>query len=284
MKRFCLITNRSKDEKLAVTEQVQHTLEQWGCICYLTDEHIAENGCHYTKTEEIPEATECVIVLGGDGTLLQAAHDLADRNIPILGINMGTLGFLAETEVAELTEALKRLVADEYLIEEHMMLSVGLGGTEESIVIPDALNDVVITRSGFSRVIHIEVCVNGELVSDYRGDGVIVSTPTGSTGYNLSAGGPILAPASQMMVITPICPHSLNARSIVVSAEDTVWVRIMTSKKTQDEEAIATIDGSYAVNLKAEDCLEIGRAQKTTQLIRFHSGSFFKILRAKMKV
>lgn len=284
MNRFCLITNRGKDEKLNVTEQIRRTLTQWGKVCYLTDEHIAENGCHYTKAEEIPEDTECVIVLGGDGTLLQAAHDLDGRDIPVLGINLGTLGFLAETEVAELTEALRLLVEDKYLIEKHMMLSVRYRDEEKKIFIPDALNDVVITRSGFSRVIHIEVCVNGELVNDYRGDGVIISTPTGSTGYNLSAGGPILAPASQMMVITPICPHALNVRSIVVSAEDTVSVRVMTSKKTQDEEAIATIDGSYAINLKAEDCLEIRRAKRTTQLIRFHSGSFFKILRAKMRV
>ncbi len=284
MNRFCLITNRGKDEELTVTKQIQQLLEKQGCVCYLTEEHIAESGCHYTKNEEIPGDIECVIVLGGDGTLLQAAHDLEDRNIPILGINMGTLGFLAETELSELKEALQLLAEDKYRIEEHMMLAVRLPEREVPVRIPDALNDVVITRSGFSRVIHIEVSVNGELVNDYRGDGVLISTPTGSTGYNLSAGGPILTPASRMMVITPICAHSLNARSIVVSAEDTVRVRVLTSKKTQNEEAIATIDGSFAVNLKAEDCLEIGRAQKTTQLIRFHSGSFFKILRAKMTV
>ena len=282
MNRFCLITNRDKDEGLEVTTQVQRILEERGCVCSLMEEHIGENGCHYTKSEEIPEDTECVIVLGGDGTLLQAAHDLAGREVPVLGINLGTLGFLAETEVAELSEALPKLVENQYLIEERMKLSVQLQGSEE-VLFPDALNDVVVTRSGFSRVIHIEVCVNGEMVNEYHGDGVLISTPTGSTGYNLSAGGPILAPASQMMVITPICPHSLNARSIVVSAKDTVRIRIMTSKKTQDEEAIATIDGSYAVNLKAEDCLEIGQAQKTTQLIRFQPGSFFKILRAKLK-
>lgn len=155
-------------------------------------------------------------------------------------------------------------------------------GEEEREVIPDALNDVVVTRSGFSRLIRMKVYVNEELVSDYYGDGVILSTPTGSTGYNLSAGGPILSPMSDVMVITPICPHSLTARSIVVSAKDTVAVEILTSKKTQQEEAIATIDGSYAIQLCAGDRIIIGKADRTTELIRFQKESFYRTLQKKL--
>lgn len=279
MKRFCLITNRKKDENLRVTKKICRMLESFGCTCYLAEEKEGQNGFSYTEAQKIPRDTEGVIVLGGDGTLLQAAQDLLSLDLPLLGINMGTLGFLAETELAELEPALKKLVNDEYLTENHMMLStVGPGG----VTGPSALNDVVVTRSGFSRIIHIQVWINDELMSDYRGDGIIISTPTGSTGYNLSAGGPILTPASQMMVVTPICPHSLNARSMVVSAEDTVRVQIMPSKKTQAEEAIATIDGNYSIDLSTGDCLTVKKAEKTTKLVRFSSGSFFRILRAKM--
>lgn len=282
MERFCIITNRDKDEELAVTNQIRSILTENNRKWVLTEEHIAANGCHYTRAEEIPKDTECVIVLGGDGTLLQVAHDLEGRDIPILGINLGTLGFLAETELSEVERALQLLFEDQYLIEEHMMLTAEFLCKEKPEEVPDALNDLVVTRSGFSRLIHLGIYVNGELVNDYRGDGVIISTPTGSTGYNLSAGGPILSPSAEMMVITPVCPHSLNTRSIVVSAKDTIEVRIRMSKKTQDEEAIATIDGSYAVNLKAEDSIVIRQAERTTRLIRFRSGSFFQILRMKL--
>ena len=288
MERFCIITNRGKDNGLAVTNRIGTILAENGKIWNLAEEHIAENGCHYTKAEEIPEYVECAIVLGGDGTILQASHDLADRQLPILGINLGTLGFLAETELSEVEAALHQLFTDQYIIEEHMMLSVDFNLEDSSKMkskgaVPDALNDLVITRSGFSRLIGTEIYVNGELANIYQGDGVIISTPTGSTGYNLSAGGPILSPAAQMIVITPICPHSLNSRGIVVSAEDTVGVRIRNSKKTQHEEAIATIDGSYAVNLKAGDSIEIKKAKRSTRLIRFRSGSFYQVLRMKLK-
>lgn len=287
MQNFCIITNRDKDTGLAVTGQVQKLLEAGGKGAVLAPEHVAENGCHYTSAQEIPADTDCVIVIGGDGTLLQAAHDVKDRELPILGINMGTLGFLAETETAELEQAVQRLLAGDFVIEEHKMLSAVVrsvddnGVTVNEQLLPEALNDIVINRSGFSRVITLGVCINGEPVSEYRGDGVIIATPTGSTGYNLSAGGPILTPAADMAVITPVCPHSFGARSIVVSGQDVVSVCVRTSKKTQQEEAIATVDGLSAVNLKAQDCVEIRRAQCVTRLIRFRSGSFFQVLQKK---
>lgn len=292
MERFCIITNREKDEGLSVTKRLAGILDENRKSWYLAEEYITENGCHFTRAEEIPEDVECAIVLGGDGTILQASHDLAERQIPILGINLGTLGFLAEIELSEVKEALEQLFAGKYIIEEHMMLSVsfhlqdsGDGGRKAGLpggAIPDGLNDLVITRSGFSRLIGAEIYVNGELVNAYQGDGVIISTPTGSTGYNLSAGGPILSPAAEMLVITPICPHSLNSRSIVVSAKDRVAVRIRASKKTQHDEAIATIDGSYAVNLGVGDYIEVKKAKRITRLVRFRSGSFYQVLRMKL--
>lgn len=282
MERFCIITNRDKDESMAVTTRIAGLLRAAGKEAYLADTCRREDGSYYTRAKDIPDGTECVVVLGGDGTLLQAAHDLLGRELPIFGINLGTLGFLAETEIAELDEAFAKLFAGQYEIREQMMLSVKIrvGGREGAL--PDALNDLVITRSGFSRVIGVGVYINGELVNDYRGDGVIIATPSGSTGYSLSAGGPIVSPASNMMVITPVCAHSLNARSIVVSDADTVTVKIRRSKKTQTEEAIATVDGRDSLNLCAEDDVTVCRAGRRTKLIRLSGKSFYQMLGTKL--
>ncbi len=286
MKQFCIIANRDKDEFLEVTKKIQDYLIQNKRGVFLAEQAFKEGYFNYTDAATIPEDTECAIVLGGDGTIIQAAHDLLKREIPILGVNLGTLGFLAEIEPMHVEEALDKLFVDEYLIEEHMMLSVKVDSKKlgSGLCYPkchNALNDVVITRSGFSRLITVEVYVNGVLVNDYRGDGVIISTPTGSTGYNLSAGGPVVAPGAHLMIITPICPHSLNTRSVVVSSHDTVLVKVRTSKKTQDEEAIVTMDGSSSINLSAEDCIEIKRAARGTKLIKFEKGSFFHVLKHK---
>lgn len=282
MERFCIITNREKDGSMEVTNRIAAFLENRGGKIYLAGEEYRGGGARYTRAEDIPEDTQCALVLGGDGTILQAAHDLAARQIPIFGINLGTLGFLAETEVAELDAALSKLLSGEYTIKEQMMLAVTVHAGGRRSALPDALNDLVVTRSGFSRVIGAGVYINGELVSDFRGDGVIVATPTGSTGYSLSAGGPIVAPAAGAMVITPVCPHSLNARSIVVSDSDEVTIKVRQSKKTQEEEAIATVDGGASAKLRAGDYIKVRRAGCMVKLVRLSGRSFYQVLRAKL--
>lgn len=282
MERFCIITNREKDGSMEVTNRIAAFLENRGGKIYLAGEEYRGGGARYTRAEDIPEDTQCALVLGGDGTILQAAHDLAARQIPIFGINLGTLGFLAETEVAELDTALSKLLSGEYTIKEQMMLAVTVHAGGRRSALPDALNDLVVTRSGFSRVIGAGVYINGELVSDFRGDGVIVATPTGSTGYSLSAGGPIVAPAAGAMVITPVCPHSLNARSIVVSDLDEVTIKVRQSKKTQEEEAIATVDGGASAKLRAGDYIKVRRAGCMVKLVRLSGRSFYQVLRAKL--
>ncbi|MCI8643148.1 MAG: NAD(+)/NADH kinase [Lachnospiraceae bacterium] len=282
MERFCIITNREKDGSMEVTNRIAAFLENRGGKIYLAGEEYRGGGARYTRAEDIPEDTQCALVLGGDGTILQAAHDLAARQIPIFGINLGTLGFLAETEVAELDAALSKLLSGEYTVKEQMMLAVTVHAEGRRSALPDALNDLVVTRSGFSRVIGAGVYINGELVSDFRGDGVIVATPTGSTGYSLSAGGPIVAPAAGAMVITPVCPHSLNARSIVVSDLDEVTIKVRQSKKTQEEEAIATVDGGASAKLRAGDYIKVRRAGCMVKLVRLSGRSFYQVLRAKL--
>ena len=207
---------------------------------------------------------------------------MVNRRIPILGINFGTLGFLAEIEQQYTFKALDSLFQDQYEIELRQMLDGVIVNDSKQGYQGLALNDIVITRSGFSRIITMEVYVNGEQVSSYRGDGVIISTPTGSTGYNLSAGGPVIKPDTKATIITPICPHSLNSRSIIVSANDEIQIRIRKSKKTQLEEAIATFDGRKAIQLKTEDTVVVQKATEDTRLIKVSKNSFFDILRTKL--
>jgi NAD+ kinase len=282
MKKFCIIANRDKDEDLFLTNQIIDYLKENECQVVIAKE--ANDELHYTDVNSIPLDTECVIVLGGDGTILHASHDLIYSSIPILGINLGTLGFLAEIELQNVKSALADIIQDKHRIEERMMIGAKFQSENHNIPVKDeyaALNDIVIARSGFSRIICVGIYVNGAWVQDYRGDGVIISTPTGSTGYNLSAGGPIITPMTEMMVITPICPHTLNARSIVVSDRDTVEVVIRESKKTQKEEAIATMDGERAVKLSANDRIIIRKSEFKAKLLRFDEYCFFNLLRSK---
>jgi NAD+ kinase len=283
MNKFCVITNRDKDENLEITKRIVDYMnsKQKECILLEGQDPVNSNN-RYTDASVIPKGTECAIVLGGDGTIIQATHDLIGMNIPILGINLGTLGFLAEIEKQNVTDALDSLYLDQYKLESRMMLFGNIHSNNTPIYSGFALNDIVITRSGFSRIISVSIYVNDELVDRYRGDGVIISTPTGSTGYNLSSGGPVVKPDSRIMVITPICPHSLNARSIVVSSDDTIRIKIDKSKKTQEEEAIATFDGRMAILLQTEDVIDIRKAKEETNLVKINHTSFFEILRTKI--
>jgi NAD+ kinase len=209
------------------------------------------------------------------------------HDIPILGVNLGTVGFLAEIEEHHVFEALECLFNDNYRIENRLMICGNIHyaskkPTENENLTGHALNDVVITRKGFSRIISLGIYVNDELVDNFSGDGVIISTPTGSTAYNLSAGGPIIIPQANVMVITPICPHSLSPRSVVVSAEDTIRVVVGKSKKTQEAEAIASFDGNKEIDLGTDDIIIIKKAEYDTKLIKLSHKGIYEILRSKL--
>ena len=282
MDKFCLITNRSKDENFEVTNIVVNYIEKNNKEFVLLECQDGVCSGLYTDINMIPKDTDCIIVLGGDGTILQAAHDVLDSELPILGINIGTLGFLADIELHNIYEALDSLFMDEYVLEHRMMLEGCITRNNEKLYLSSALNEIVIERSGFSRIISLNVYVNGKLANRYRGDGILVSTPTGSTGYNLSAGGPVVKPDNQVIILTPICAHSLSSRSIVLNASDEILVKIETSKKTQDEEVIATYDGYESVLLHADDIIEIKRSDKKTKFVKFKSNNFFETLRTKI--
>lgn len=284
MKKFALLTNYSKDKRLVYTRMIKTYITENGGS-YWIPRYISEpdkDGDQRYDFSDMPEDIECVLVLGGDGTLLQAARELLQRHIPLLGINLGTLGFLTSAEKSELPKCLDSVLDDSCSIDERMMLEGVAYHGSEKIQMNIALNDVIIARAGFSRLVELKIYVNGELLSIYNADGIIVSTPTGSTGYSLSAGGPIIFPQTDVIVITPICPHSLQARSIVVSGEDRIMIEIGRRRKTQKEEAMVTFDGRSAQELETDDRIEIYKAQETTQLIRLKGRSFYQVLQNKI--
>lgn len=284
MKKFALLTNYSKDKRLVYTRMIKTYITENGGS-YWIPRYISEpdkDGDQRYDFSDMPEDIECVLVLGGDGTLLQAARELLQRHIPLLGINLGTLGFLTSAEKSELPKCLDSVLDDSCSIDERMMLEGVVYHGSEKIQMNIALNDVIIARAGFSRLVELKIYVNGELLSIYNADGIIVSTPTGSTGYSLSAGGPIIFPQTDVIVITPICPHSLQARSLVVSGEDRIMIEIGRRRKTQKEEAMVTFDGRSAQELETGDRIEIYKAQETTQLIRLKGRSFYQVLQNKI--
>ena len=284
MKKFALLTNYSKDKRLVYTRMIKTYITENGGS-YWIPRYISEpdkDGDQRYDFSDMPEDIECVLVLGGDGTLLQAARELLQRHIPLLGINLGTLGFLTSAEKSELPKCLDSVLDDSCSIDERMMLEGVAYHGSEKIQMNIALNDVIIARAGFSRLVELKIYVNGELLSIYNADGIIVSTPTGSTGYSLSAGGPIIFPQTDVIVITPICPHSLQARSLVVSGEDRIMIEIGRRRKTQKEEAMVTFDGRSAQELETGDRVEIYKAQETTQLIRLQGRSFYQVLQNKI--
>lgn len=286
MNTFYIITNHHKDEKLEVTRQIQEYLEKHGKTCFI--QRKAKSGADeadykFTNAAEIPENVECVLVLGGDGTLIQAARDTIRRNIPLLGFNFGTLGFLAEIEKENMYTALDKLMNDEFYLESRMMLTGTVYRNGQPVTTDIALNDIVLNRSGALRTINYEIYVNGDFLYSCPADGIIISTPTGSTGYNLSARGPIVSPSSSMILITPICSHSLTSSSIVLSAEDQVTVKMGPGRKNANEAAVVTFDGAHSANLIIGDYVEITQAKEVTRLVKISKKSFVETVRKKMQ-
>lgn len=274
MRRFYLITNEAKDPGGAFTQKITSFIEKHGgeAVCVKNERQVlAEKG-----TAEV----DCALVLGGDGTLLRAAGNMMDSDIPLLGINLGTLGYLAEVESACAEEAVDKLLRDQFVREDRMMLSgrVITGKGEER----HALNDIVISRCGPLQILNVRIYVNDRFLNDYCADGVIVATPTGSTGYNLSAGGPIVEPSARLLLLTPICPHTLNTRSIVFSPEDEITVEIPEGKDGHEQIVEANFDGSNTITLKTGDRILIRRSDKTTGIIRLNTESFLAVLHKKM--
>ena len=277
MNNFFIIANKQKDINLEITEQIRHHISRLGAVCNIYDQYDRD-----VSSIDIPEETQCMLVIGGDGTILAAARMLVGSNIPLLGINLGTLGFLADVNLADLSKTLDLLLQDQYQVENRIMLTAEVYKQGKKAATYIALNDFNINRFGASRVIGLKVGINGSVIDRYRADGVIVCTPTGSTGYNLSAGGPIINPTCKNFVITPICPHSLTARSIVLAKEDIVTVEVEQIRSNIKEEAIISFDGREGLSLFPGDQVKIYKSQEVTPFIKATEVSFVQILKEKL--
>jgi len=218
------------------------------------------------------------LTLGGDGTLLSAARKISAAGIPVCGINMGQLGFLTEVELPDLDAALLKLIQGEYQIEERLMLDAVVLRQGTMIHVSSALNDVVVSKKGVSRMMKLKLHIDDELTANYAADGLIVSTATGSTGYSLSAGGPIVNPKLKVIVVTPICPHTLHARSLVVSEKEEVKISMVSNQ----DDAVLTIDGQTIYNLLPDDIVLVKPAPFRAQFIKLGDRSYYETLRAKL--
>jgi len=283
MDKFYVITNMQKDPQLKIAKNIQKYLEKKGKQCLVQEMNqtgLIQN-YKYTDPAKVPQDVECVLVLGGDGTVLQASRDLVERNIPLFGINIGTLGYLAEVDAEDIEPALDKLVVDDYMTEERMMLKGTAFHGRKRILSDVALNDIVIARSGRLRVIDFNIFVNGRFLNSYSADGIILSTPTGSTGYNLSVGGPIVSPAASLILIAPIAPHTLTARSVILPDDAKVKIEI-DRRNESEEEAEVTFDGDTSVKMKGKDYIEIEKSDRTVRFVKIDQISFLEILRKKM--
>ncbi len=264
---------------------IAHELVAWleakGCTP-LVDAHLAKH-IDYNKgsaQEIILEKAELVVVLGGDGTLLSVARIFYGIDIPILGINLGSLGFLTEVTVDELYSVLERALENNQLTSRRMMLEATIHRDGNQLEQFRALNEIVINKGAIARIVDLETCVNKHPLTTFKSDGLIISTPTGSTGYSMSAGGPIIHPSMSCLVITPICPHTLTNRPIVVTDDSVVSITV---KSSFDEKVYLTMDGQTGFELQEGDSVEVRKAPAATSLIVSRNRDYFELLRTKLK-
>lgn len=283
MEHFFVITNQSKDKEQRVARKIKEYMEHRGKNCTIATDYGQDDTREYsTDIQEIPEDTQCAIVLGGDGTMLQAANDLAATHLPILGVNLGNLGFLTDIEEHRLMPAMDKLMNDEFVLEERMLLEGSYpdeNGQERKHL---ALNDVVINKGHCYHLVCVKVYINGRLLDFYIADGLIISSPTGSTGYNLSAGGPVMLPTMEGIIITPICPHSLNHRSLVISAKDEVVVEIGSARDERKDEGILIMDGMVLGTMHTGESVRIQKAPENTRFIKLNGANFLEVFHNKL--
>jgi len=276
-----LLSNLTSEKIINLVSDIDNWLSSRGISLLIDDETARLVGrpvVGRTRLDLVSQV-QCLMVLGGDGTLLHGARLAAPLDVPIFGVNLGHLGFLTEVAVPNLYESMECLLAGKYRLEERMMLQASVvrnGHTYEPIV---GLNDAVITKGAFARMIMFDTMVDGQLFNTYHADGVIISTPTGSTAYSLSAGGPIVSPNLELMVVTPICPHALWARPLVIAADSEVEVLL----HSELGEVMLTIDGQHGMRLRLGDMITVRKANYRAKFIRLNNQTFFDILKEKLK-
>ncbi|BAF59379.1 MAG: NAD(+)/NADH kinase [Pelotomaculum sp.] len=281
MNVFGLVVNLNKKEVDEVAGQIIRWLEINGCRVLMEEETARSLGLARlgVPQRQLVEQAQCMLVLGGDGTLLRTARRVAFSGTPVIGINLGHLGFLTEIDIPDTFPSLRKLLDGQYYIEERMMLEARVirqGAAVEKLL---GLNDAVITKGAFARISYFEMYVNDEYVNTYSADGIIIASPTGSTAYSLSAGGPVVTPELDLMLITPICPHTLWARPMVIAPDSVVRVDVLKG----GGEIMLTMDGQHGFSLRRNDQVVVRRAEKRARFIRLKSRDFFTVLRKKLE-
>ena len=283
MKKIAIFAKVHDPRCLGVAEELIEWLagrDLTACV----EEHLSKqlrrpSAAECAESSEVARDADLVVVLGGDGTLIAAARLVGERDVPILGVNLGSLGFLTEITLDELYPSIERCLAGDFEVSERMMLLASVERAGEEVERHRVLNDVVINKGALARIVDMETSVNGQYLTTFKADGLIVSTPTGSTGYSLSANGPIIHPALASISITPICPHTLTNRPLVVGAD----ARIAIQLESMDEAVFLTLDGQVGVKLVCGDVVRICRAEHPTRLIQSRTKDFFEVLRTKLK-
>ncbi len=281
MQRIGLVINLKKPRATQIAESVISFLEEKGKQVFFDHDAAQALGrkAAVKPGEEFAAYCDCIIVLGGDGTLLNTARTRVGNGVPLLGINLGHLGFLTEVEVEDTTAALEQLIAGNYRIEERMMIKAVVKREDKVLEEFQALNDAIITKGAFSRLIHLDTYIDDKFFATFPADGLIVATPTGCTAYSLSAGGPLLMPDLDTMIVTPICPHTLYSRPLVIHGNSVV----RTVVKSKPGEVVLTLDGQDGHYLQYMDEILIKKAECSTKLVKLNTRNFYEILRAKMK-
>jgi NAD+ kinase len=274
-----VVCKRAKEDAIRIAGELCATFGTTLNI-YVEEETARKLG--YDKTfemEHVGEGADLIIVLGGDGTLLNVSRHGKRKEVPILGVNLGGLGFLTETSVEELPATLAKVLKGDFGISRRIMLDAKVKREGEIIFTITFLNDAVITKDALARIIDIETYVNDEYLTTYKADGLIFSTPTGSTGYSLAAGGPLIYPSLPNMIVTPICPHTLTNRPIILPES----VEVRAQLKSKEEKVVLTIDGQVGFPLQYDDEVTIKKSSHMVNLIKSSSRGYFEILRTKLK-
>lgn len=275
-----IMPHTGKKLALELTKKTVNYLEAKSIIPWIDGESAALiQRNDLAQTESGLKNLDVMVVLGGDGTLLRAARTMSDYNVPILGVNVGHLGFLTELEADKIEAALDMIISKNYTLDERMFIECKVIRNKRLAASYRALNDVVITRGTFARIIQLSTYVDSQHVVDYQADGIIIATPTGSTAYSLSAGGPIVEPSLDCLIITPICPHTLAARSFVVRHDSVVVVKV----EANHEDMMLTIDGQISFPLQSYDLIEVVQSTIKAKFVKLHQRSFFTILNNRMK-
>ena len=281
MRRIGIIPNTLKDEGLAMTRKVIQWFEKNDFEIFITPD-IAQELKRMDlgiSEQELFRNSDCVVVLGGDGTFLSVAQKAAIEEVPIIGVNLGRVGFLTDIEKETALGSFEKLVTNNYYIEERMMLQIEIISESYETQNFIALNDISVTRDSYSRVLDYSIHINGQYADVYPADGVIVATPTGSTAYSLSAGGPIVDPQANIMLITPICPHTIYSRSIIVSDQDIVEIIVPT---LQGGSVGVSIDGQKVYSIREKDVIRVSKSKYRSRLLKISDHGFYDILRNKI--